>query len=170
MQAKLQALARRCARLKRQEGQLLHARELLVYRQTLLDSLCGCFVVSQLNQAAQLSDDEVASSKSGLEVLVQLETSLLHELGGPVMEPVRTLPAPDLGISTVAPRTDPLAYYKQIAALPVLPEAATMTTAELAGLLKDTVLQASVQLHLAQSGAKALRGPSMERMAQLWTT
>lgn len=55
------------------------------------------------------------------------------------------------GLIRSAPRNDPLALYKQLVSQP-LPEAETVTAAELAGLLRNAVLLGAIKLHQMRTG------------------
>lgn len=70
---------------------------------------------------------------------------------------------------TVAPRKDPLAYFKLHFLQPPAPEAASITPADLANILRRTVLEGSVQLHLVQVDNASVQNEATARLDQLWS-
>lgn len=163
--AKLKALQRRVNHLRYQASQLVQAKSLLVQKHALLDALCQTF--TSLQASVDAIDTHVFTDR--LNELSELEGSLLAQLQQQLYSSNSTQAASrDSGVSTIAPRGDPLAYLKHHLSLSPSPVAATITPAELATLYKEVVLEAGVQLHLMQVGVPALQDECKDRLEQLW--
>jgi hypothetical protein len=165
--AKYKALQRRYSHLKHQAQQLSTARNQLVQKQALLDALCDTFTVF----SASLYADETLSDSRFYE-LSQLEGSLLSELGqhSRPTDQQQLVPALlwDVGVDTIAPRGDPLAFFKHFLSLSPLQEASTITAAEIAQSLRDIVLESSVQLHLMGMEGHRSECAAEQRIREMW--
>lgn len=97
----------------------------------LLDCLCNSFSI-------YLATTE---SQTHSEYQQEIQT-LLQEIVPAQQVPAQQLERPE--VITIAPRNDPLALFNALVTQPPLEEAATLTSAGLAALLRDTVLQANM--------------------------
>jgi hypothetical protein len=88
------------------------------------------------------------------ERLLEAEVTLLNQLS----------PSPSLGsslaatplvldveVDTIAPISDPMAYFKQHISTPLRANAAAMSHQDMAELMRESSLQLSVQLHILQN-------------------
>lgn len=72
------------------------------------------------------------------------------------------------GVATIAPPGDALAYLRHHMFQPPLPQAATVTSGDLARVLRETTLQASVLLHGMQGKPQEACAGIVKQMQQLW--
>jgi len=164
----IKALHRRCRRLKREVVKLLDANSNLSARSALLEDLCNVFAtVCKLTFTSHPPERQASSTR--YQELQQLESSFLQGLtaaGSPTQQQgsgqgfgadVDALAVPWAAAHAAeavirsAPRSDPLALYKQLVLQP-LPEAETVTAAEVAGLLRGAVMLGAVRLQQLNSG------------------
>lgn len=167
--AKYKALQRRYSHLKHQAKQLSNARNQLIQKQVLLDALCDTFTVVSASLCAYGTDKSLLDSR--FDELSQLEGSLLSELGQHSCSPTQLQDWQllwDIGVDTIAPRRDPLAYFKLHLSLPPLQEASTVTAAEIAQSLRDIVLESSVQLHIMEMEGHEFKCAAEERIREMW--
>lgn len=170
----LKQLQRRVNQLANKEKALTEARQSLLQKQQLLAALCDLFAAVHASAVGPgLGLPLPHPCHSILEELSLAEGVLLSCLGIGSKSAVAPASAADaqhrdLGVTTVAPRDDPLALFKQLLSLPPLPEAGLVTPLELGKMYRQTLLQASMQLHLVQSQEPSLQAQGRQRLEQLW--
>jgi hypothetical protein len=163
----LKQLQRRVNQLANKEKALIEARQCLIQKQQqLLSALCDSFAAVQASAVGPGSG--INSCHGILEELRLAEGVLLSCLGGGSSGAGTQQMPRDLGVPSIAPRDDPLAFFNQLFSLPPLPDAGTVTPLELGRGYWRTVLEASVQLHLVQSDVPALQEQGRQRLEQLW--
>lgn len=69
---------------------------------------------------------------------------------------------------TLAPASDPMAFFLHTIRQPCMPEAESMSAGDLASMLRDITMQLSVQLHVLESLPLPKQGPTRSRMRELW--
>jgi hypothetical protein len=113
-------------------------------------------------------EDVSKHSRDRVEQLLQQETSLLSQLTVLPTQPMpEALGVPVFGVTTAAPRTDPLALFKYCLCQDV-PEAGTITAKQLAETLSTIVLECSVHLHQLQRPDAPAAQACTDRMRELW--
>jgi hypothetical protein len=166
----LKELEKRCARLERQAQQLQEEKQRAAYTEQLLNSICDIFTMMQISSGLRgvgTPDDVPKHSRDEVEQLLQQESSLLSQLTSVPRQPMpETLGVPVLGVSTAAPKTDPLALMKYALCQDVA-EAGTITSQQIAQRLSQTVLECSVQLHLVQRPDIPSQA-CIDRLRELW--
>ena len=162
------ALEARFEELRQQADGLLAVRSRLAARDRLLSAWCNGFQL--------LKDLECTSGSAdaqGWHRMQELELELSQQLTGipsvSVDDNTELLPGPAAGFyGTIAPAADPIAYFRRLLSLPVLPAAATMSTYDLGCLLREVTLEAGAQQHQLQMTPPGLHGPIVMKMQRAW--
>lgn len=160
------SISQRCLLLKQKREQLLVSvseqqqlhRDLLL-RHNLLQAWCECLSLIQVNKMQQECGTWTASSSSDdgpvqeFERLLEAEVTLLNQLSpSPSLGSLAATPLVlDVGVDTIAPISDPMAYFKQHISTPPRANAAAMSQQDMAELMRESSLQLSVQLHILQN-------------------
>lgn len=126
-----------------------------VCRHNLLQAWCECLSlvqVSKLQQECGSWDSSAAGPAQEFERLLEAEVRLLNQLT-PNPSPgslAGTSLVLDVGVDTIAPISDPMAYFKHHISTPPRANAAAMSHQDMAELMRESSLQLSMQLHILQ--------------------
>lgn len=155
----LRHLTQRLLALKSEQQHLEQQRSGLLYSEAVLVSLCDCFELMAVQTQAQ----SLIANEHNIEHLLQLQTQLLNELMPKQQDLQSTsLQQRDLqhiqadliqqeqDVQRIAPRHNPMAYFKHLVMQPAVQDAATMTAKDLAGSIREAVLQSSIELQGTQ--------------------
>lgn len=173
-----------------QAQQLQTAHQTLLLEHRLVAGYCECLALLQLGCAAhELKHASAAADTCSqpqatqFTQLLQAEAQLLQQLdpcgsGAAPLPPHQAAaagPAPaasassaaaadsyDLGVHTISPPWDPMAFVRHLLSLPPVPAAETMTSQEIASVMRDTILRVSMELHLLRHA----EDPAARSMAQ----
>lgn len=191
---RVEELEHRCHELKEQQKLLETARSQLCARERLLNAWCGALCLlkdlgvidvdssqrcEELEQrlqrelskisAAQPSDAHHHDSSANAAVR---RNNCNSSCGTTNNNSISRELVPDCaheGYATIAPAADPIAYMRKLLQQPVLTAAATMTSAEMAALQRECVLQSGVHsqlLHMSESPAQ--QALAIEKIAGIW--
>jgi hypothetical protein len=171
--ATIKKLEKRAAQLQEEYDDLACTHDLLACRESVYNAWCqGISVLDHLAAGTPATRKALGSCYPQLAALQQQEQLLMQQLTDSstetahhMMEQLQpeeeededdTHPAAcgafDAGVETIAPLSDPLQYFRQIAVQPRMPEAASMTVVDLSQLYKSVVMDMSMQLHLLHNG------------------
>lgn len=75
---------------------------------------------------------------------------------------------PERDAQRIAPRHEPLAYFKHLVAQPVVQDAATMTAKDLAGSIKEAVLRSSLELQRTAMQQLPTDAQALQRAWDRW--
>jgi hypothetical protein len=163
----LKQLQRRVNQLANKEKALIEARQCLIQKQQLLSALCDTFAAVQASAVGPGSG--INPCHGILEELRLAEGVLLSCLGsGSSGADTQQMQSRDLGVTSIAPRDDPLALFKQVLSLPPLPDVGTVTPAELGRRYQRTLFDASIQLHRVQAKVPAVQDHGRQCLELLW--
>lgn len=130
-QLKLKNMQRRYDELCAEASQLLSTRSTVCRRLVLLESLCDCFAVYKGRTKEAAPED--SSWPADVNELLQHEQQLLSELQQFQSGTWDPLDVPSLGVVTIAPRTDPLAFFKHHLAQAPNQTVSNLTALDVAG-------------------------------------
>lgn len=160
----LKQLKQRLLALRRREKQLQDQRTGLLYAEAVLVQLCDCFELMAVQTQAQSFLD----NEHNVDHLLQLQTQLTVEMTDllkqlePEQQQLQAALQQDLqdmqgtavlqeqGVQRVAPRHEPMAYFKHLVMQLAVLDVPTMTARELAGELRTAVLHSSLELQRTQ--------------------
>jgi hypothetical protein len=156
----LRLLQQRCSALRRQFVKLSAQRDLLNSQLAVLDGLCASFKLMQVEKELQSMIDDEALHEGYQEELHQLRSELLQLIpatstsmtstaGAEVVAQVPVTLEEDTEVRRAAPRTSQMHLLNQLASLAPLQDVSTI---QVAGLLRDAVVNGSLQLHVRQLG------------------
>lgn len=169
-QRQLYELETRFAFLRQQADGLLAKRNTMVARERLLSAWCSGLDLLKQVGAADLGSEHNEGWKRCQE-LEQLLQHMLAEVHGNGVDSnsMELLPCTSLVEErTIAPASDPMAYFRKLLLQPIMPAAATMTTEELAQLLREVTMEATMQQQLLQMTPHAEREPVVQKLQQIW--
>lgn len=158
--ATIKKLEKRAAQLQEEYDDLSCTHDLLSCRESVYNAWCkGLSVLDHLAAGTPATRKALGSCYPQLAALQQQEQLLMQQLTDngtetDMEQPDKEEPHPaasgafDAGAETIAPLSDPLQYFRQIAVQPRMPEAASMTAVDLSQLYKSVVMDMSMQLHL----------------------
>lgn len=146
---KAQLLRERAAQLKRTIRELNSQHRDLLLRHNLLQGWCDCLMLLQVDSIREQQHDKWHNpgATEEIERLLQKEVSLLKEL---TSNPVSSADAASVlhyGVTTIAPPSDPMAYFKHHLNQPPLTETASLTSLDLAKIARESTQEMGVQLH-----------------------
>lgn len=163
--ATLRKLEKRAAQLQEEYDDLSCVHDLLSCRESVYNAWCkGLSVLDHLAAGTPATRKALGSCYPQLAALQQQEQLLIQQLADSGTETDMQHPegeeephpaasgAFDAGAATIAPLSDPLQYFRQIAVQPRMPESASMTVVDLSQLYKSVVMDMSMQLHLMHNG------------------
>lgn len=145
-----QLLEERKSELRKTLDGVLKERKLLLLRHHLLQALCESLSLMQVHKMSK-GTWNMDDGSAEFEQLLEREVSLLNQLtNSPVSSMRETARVVDVGVPTIAPAGEPMAYFKHVIEQPQLATAATITAADIASIARECTLQIAVQLHLLQ--------------------
>lgn len=157
LKEKIRALERRRAHLRRQATQLSIDQKNLHLRNAMLrvwcESLSSLFQVCSTTdcQTTEIPDEVAAQSHFMLEQELKLlqATTMRDSLAWYDVDGAPGLPDP--GLQTISPAGDPMDFFRHTVAQGLLPQAASWTPVEVAGMLRETVLRSSLYFNLQEA-------------------
>jgi len=156
---RLKALERRRNQLNRQAKQLSSLRNALILRNALLSAWCDsmtAWLVCSAIQADRWGEDP--ELKAEIKRLVEQELQLLEQLRIEQGQPLDASALPHPQVDSISPAGDLMGYLRRIISLGPHPDATNWTGTDMAALLRETTLQASLHMHRQQAPGDAQQG------------
>jgi len=168
---RIEALQQQHDALCQEVAGLVQARRGLLLRHALLSAWCDSLSFLQLALADKSAGAGDTGASCQFQLLLQKEVDLLQQLtsSGGLAEHQQMLDAelqPD--VQTIAPYTDPMAYFCRIVSKPRAQEAPTMTAEQMAAFTRQHVQLISVKMHLLQAKAAWERPALLQQIANVW--
>jgi len=157
----------RCQALKRHVTGLIEARRGMLARERLLSAWCSGLSLLKDVVISTCEDTEDWQRYQELEMLLQTAVEQLPAVCSQIdRELLPVTPAQPYG--TIAPASDPVAYFRRVLLQPVLPVACTTTPLQLAQLLREVTMEVLVQQHMLQLTTPNEHGPIISKMEEIW--
>lgn len=134
-------------------------------RHNLLSAWCECLTNIQMNIKARWASADVEQE---FEKLLEAEALLLQQLPtNPSASQMQDAAAVlNVGVDTIAPPGDPMAYFQHHISQPPMANATTITLQGMGELMRDCTLQLSVQLHITKNSVSEQHAVAMEQLRE----